>query len=238
VRTIPHCRLGLQIQESTDDSLATGLTLASIIIPNWVSFENHTVRQALIQILSDTKADFSQNHHTHIHYTYGLHRRCSTTNVHLTSPSSPLTTHEHLNCVSFPRSTDCHGEERYFCSMWRSVGFLMSLGVVIEGMTIAAFIILLLGGKQRREKGWAVLSIMVVIAAVVQAAAMSLTVSRVPLHTLRVTMGFNGLIARRHIYMKTILASLSVGFSTNPGSCVRSAGVCRLAVPLRLQLPP
>lgn len=53
----------------------------------------------------------------------------------------------------------------------------MSLGVVIEGMTIAAFMILLLGGKQRREQGWAVLSIMVAIAAVVQAAGMSITVS-------------------------------------------------------------
>lgn len=52
----------------------------------------------------------------------------------------------------------------------------MSLAVVIEGMTIAAFMILLLGSKQRREQGWAVLSIMVVIAAVVQAAGMSIMV--------------------------------------------------------------
>jgi formate hydrogenlyase subunit 3/multisubunit Na+/H+ antiporter MnhD subunit len=52
----------------------------------------------------------------------------------------------------------------------------MSLGVVIEGMTIAAFMILLFGGKQRREQGWAVLSIMVAIAAVLQAGGMSLTV--------------------------------------------------------------
>jgi formate hydrogenlyase subunit 3/multisubunit Na+/H+ antiporter MnhD subunit len=56
------------------------------------------------------------------------------------------------------------------------MAFLMSLGVVIEGMTIAAFLILLFGGKQRREQGWAVLSIMVAIAAVVQAGSMSLTV--------------------------------------------------------------
>jgi formate hydrogenlyase subunit 3/multisubunit Na+/H+ antiporter MnhD subunit len=62
--------------------------------------------------------------------------------------------------------------------MWRSVGFLMSLAVVLEGMTIAAFLILLLGGKQRREQGWAVLSIFVAIAAVVQAGSMSLTVSK------------------------------------------------------------
>lgn len=137
---------------------STGLTLASIIVPNWISFENHT------------------HHHTHIHYTYGLHRRCSSTNIHLTtSPSSPFTNYEHLTCVPFPRSAECHGDERYFCSMWKSMAFLMSLGVVFEGMAIAAFLILLVGGKQRREQGWGVLSIMVAIAAVVQAAGMSLT---------------------------------------------------------------
>lgn len=59
--------------------------------------------------------------------------------------------------------------------MWRSIGFLMSLGVVIEGMTIAAFIILLVGGKQRREQGWAVLVILVLVAALLQVAGMSLT---------------------------------------------------------------
>ncbi len=54
----------------------------------------------------------------------------------------------------------------------------MSLAVVVEGMTIAAFLILLIGGKQMREQGWAVLSIMVAIAAVVQAGGMSLIVSQ------------------------------------------------------------
>ena len=57
----------------------------------------------------------------------------------------------------------------------------MSLGVVVEGMTIAAFLILLLGDKQRREQGWAVLSIMVAIAAAVQAAGMSITVCQLPI---------------------------------------------------------
>jgi formate hydrogenlyase subunit 3/multisubunit Na+/H+ antiporter MnhD subunit len=112
----------------------------------------------------------------------------------------------------------------------------MSLGVVIEGMTIAAFMILLLGGKQRREQGWSVLSIMVVIAAVVQAAAMSLTVSPVLLSFRNSNGGVNLLMKYRRIYTKTILASSLVGFSTNPGSCVRSAGVCKLFARLRLQL--
>jgi len=58
--------------------------------------------------------------------------------------------------------------------MWKSVGFLMSFAIVIEGMTLAAFAILLGGGKQRREQGWGVLAILVVLAAFVQTAAMAL----------------------------------------------------------------
>jgi len=60
--------------------------------------------------------------------------------------------------------------------MWKSVGFLMSFAVVIEGMTVAAFVILLAGGKQRREQGWGVLAILTALAAFVQAGAMALMV--------------------------------------------------------------
>jgi formate hydrogenlyase subunit 3/multisubunit Na+/H+ antiporter MnhD subunit len=60
--------------------------------------------------------------------------------------------------------------------MWRSVGFLMSFAVVIEGMTIAAFVILLAGGKQRREAGWGALTVLTLISAVVQAISMALMV--------------------------------------------------------------
>lgn len=60
--------------------------------------------------------------------------------------------------------------------MWRSVGFLMSFAVVLEGMTIAAFAILLVGGKQKREQGWGVLTILVALAAFVQAIGMALMV--------------------------------------------------------------
>lgn len=52
----------------------------------------------------------------------------------------------------------------------------MSFAVVIEGMTIAAFIILIMGGKQRREQGWGVMTLLAVIAALVQACAMALIV--------------------------------------------------------------
>ena len=52
----------------------------------------------------------------------------------------------------------------------------MSFAVVIEGMTIAAFVILLAGGKQRREQGWGVMAILAGLAALIQVAAMALIV--------------------------------------------------------------
>ncbi|KAL9124610.1 MAG: hypothetical protein Q9217_006073 [Psora testacea] len=97
----------------------------------------------------------------HIHYTYGLHRRCSSL------------TH---TCSYFPQLTDCHND-RYFCSMWRSVGFLMSFAVVMEGMTIIAYIIIIAGGKQKRETGWKVLAGFHLLVGVLLGAGMSIIVS-------------------------------------------------------------
>ncbi|RMZ87681.1 hypothetical protein DV736_g5090, partial [Chaetothyriales sp. CBS 134916] len=132
----------------------TGLTIASIIIPNWISYE--------------TTTDSGRT----LHYNYGLHRRCQNTDV---PPSTSLSlATSALHCTEFPRYEECEGKARYFCSMWRSVGFLMSFAVVIEGMTIAAFAILLAGGKQRREAGWATLAILTAVAAFVQAIGLAL----------------------------------------------------------------
>lgn len=60
--------------------------------------------------------------------------------------------------------------------MWRSVGFLMSFAVVLEGMTIAAFVVLLVGGKQKREQGWGFMATMAALAALVQAVGGSIVV--------------------------------------------------------------
>jgi hypothetical protein len=62
--------------------------------------------------------------------------------------------------------------------MWRSVGFLMSFAVVLEGMSIVAYLVILSGGKRLRENGWGVLSLLVLTSVVVQAASMSIVVSR------------------------------------------------------------
>ncbi|KAK2779227.1 hypothetical protein FQN52_002523 [Onygenales sp. PD_12] len=96
--------------------------------------------------------------------SYGLHRRCFTL------------THSHSqSCERFPQYDDCQGSNnRYFCSMWRSIGFLMSFAVVLEGMTLITYLVILLGGKQARENGWRVLALLLVVVGVVQCAGMGL----------------------------------------------------------------
>ncbi|CZT06390.1 hypothetical protein WAI453_006215 [Rhynchosporium graminicola] len=95
------------------------------------------------------------------HYTktIGLHRSCSSTDN---------------TCVHFPTSQDCHGSDRYFCSMWRSVGFLMSFAAVMELATIVTYVIVLGGGKQKRQSGWKLLSFMLVLVGIVQCAGMAI----------------------------------------------------------------
>jgi hypothetical protein len=61
--------------------------------------------------------------------------------------------------------------------MWRTVGFLMSFAVVLEGIAIVAYLLILSAGKQLRESGWGILSLIIVLSAAVQAASMALVVS-------------------------------------------------------------
>lgn len=157
-----------------------------------------------LQLRSQTNPLFSfQPAH---HYSYGLHRRCSS----LTD-----------TCESFPQREDCHGEDRYFCSMWRSVGFLMSFAVVLEGMSIVAYLIILSGGKRLRENGWRLLSILIILSAVLQAASMSIVVGyrvdgvALPWYTDR---------SPRHTYSTTKTGSSLAGSSMSLGSSAPSAG--------------
>ena len=106
--------------------------------------------------------DASSNVGPPVHVSYGLHKRCSSLDG---------------SCHHFPSDAECHGDERYFCSMWRSVGFLMSFAIVIEGMTLIAFLVMITGGKQKREGGWGVMGALLVLGGVVQGIGMSLIVS-------------------------------------------------------------
>ncbi|KAK0946745.1 hypothetical protein LTR29_001915 [Friedmanniomyces endolithicus] len=96
---------------------------------------------------------------TPIRVSYGLHKRCSS----ITG-----------QCTTFPQYDDCLGEDRYFCSMWRSTGFLMNFSVVIELACVVAYITILVGGRASREAGWHVLASLLGVVAVAQMVAMAL----------------------------------------------------------------
>ena len=55
----------------------------------------------------------------------------------------------------------------------------MNFAVVIEGMTLITFMVVLLGGKQKRETGWKILSGLLVLVGALQCAGMALIVSPV-----------------------------------------------------------
>lgn len=52
----------------------------------------------------------------------------------------------------------------------------MSFAVVLEGICVVAYLIILSGGKRLRESGWRFLSLLIILAATVQAASMALVV--------------------------------------------------------------
>lgn len=58
--------------------------------------------------------------------------------------------------------------------MWRSVGFLMNFAVVLEGMTLIAFIVMLFGSLQKRIAGKTVITGFLLLVAVLQLVSMSL----------------------------------------------------------------
>jgi hypothetical protein len=98
-----------------------------------------------------------------LYIEYGLHQACSS----LTS-----------SCRPFPEPQDCQDSNgRYFCSLWRTTGFLMNLAAVLEFVTIVAYIVVLAGGKQKRRAGWKLLSIILLVTGMVQCAAMAIVAS-------------------------------------------------------------
>jgi len=85
--------------------------------------------------------------------TIGLHKRCASSTVG-------------NKCVPFPEESRCDGEDRSFCSMWRTTGFLMNFAVVAELATLVGFLVVLAGGRVKREgTGWKVLGGMLVAVA-------------------------------------------------------------------------
>jgi hypothetical protein len=96
-----------------------------------------------------------------IHVSYGLHKRCSS----ITG-----------QCTPFPQDTDCYGDDRSFCSMWRSTGFLMNFSIIFEVAVLVAYLVILVGGRGTREVGWKILSPLLLVVAAAQLGAMTLVV--------------------------------------------------------------
>lgn len=64
----------------------------------------------------------------------------------------------------------------HFCQMWRTTGFLMNIAAVLELATLIAYLVVIVGGKQKRENGWKVLVSMLVVIGAIQCFAMSTVV--------------------------------------------------------------
>lgn len=60
--------------------------------------------------------------------------------------------------------------------MWRSAGFLVSLAALLDLVTLVAFAITILGGRQKRQSGWPVLCGLLFLVAGTQCAAMAIVV--------------------------------------------------------------
>lgn len=134
------------------------MTLASILKPNWVSY-------------STTNYDPPYT----VTYTHslGLHEFCVASTEYGASPA-------HKSCRPWPGNDECSGDDhRSICSMWLSVGFLMNFAMVLELVAIVGLVVILAGGKQRRQSGWKVLGVLVGAVGVVLFAGMAIVVSTI-----------------------------------------------------------
>ena len=93
----------------------------------------------------------------------GLHKSCS----NLDDPP----------CRPFPYKELCQDGERYFCSMWRTVGFLASFSVILVLASLVCFFVVMRGGKFKRETGWPFVTGMLSFVAIVEFVIISIVVS-------------------------------------------------------------
>jgi len=137
------------------------MTISSIFLPNWISYSARSSPDSTsLAVL-----------------TLGLHSSCTNSPLHLSDLEDPgykTPKDSTLICTSFPTYEDCRDNDKSFCPMWRSVGWLMNVSAVMELVTVIAFVVILLGGKQKRESGWRILSFLLIVVAVMQCAGMSI----------------------------------------------------------------
>ncbi|KAM5364751.1 hypothetical protein ACJZ2D_011351 [Fusarium nematophilum] len=90
----------------------------------------------------------------------GLHKSCST----LDDP----------HCRAFPPKDLCENGERYFCSMWRTVGFMASFSTLLCLASLVTFAVIMGGGKYKRETGWPFVGAMLTLVSVVEFVTISI----------------------------------------------------------------
>ena len=104
--------------------------------------------------------------------------------------------------------------------MWRTVGFLMSFGVVVELCTLVSFVVIIAGGVQRRVQGWGVVVGVLVFSAFIQGVGMAIVVMQSP--NSRATRANSS----RPTSSTTTHASSPASASTPPGPCAPPPGRC------------
>jgi hypothetical protein len=146
-----------------------------------------------------------------IHVSYGLHKRCSS----ITG-----------QCTPFPQDQDCYGDDRSFCSMWRSTGFLMNFSIIFEVAVLVAYLVILVGGRGTREVGWKILTPLLLVVAAAQLVAMTLVVRLMSERDWDVVKSAYANVGNfRLTFMITTTASLLGGPWTSRGSSALSAGL-------------
>ncbi|KAI0134117.1 hypothetical protein BJ170DRAFT_591111 [Xylariales sp. AK1849] len=101
----------------------------------------------------------SENTNATFSHHMGLHESCTSLGE--------------AGCRPFPDEDDCRGDQ-FFCSMWRSSGFLMSFATIVELATAVSFVVVMAGGKYKREDGWKLIGGLLLADAVVEFAGMGL----------------------------------------------------------------
>ncbi|CAK7234746.1 hypothetical protein SCUCBS95973_009039 [Sporothrix curviconia] len=143
------------------------MTIAANIVPNWLYYVMYPTVPG-----SDP-----------YWMSLGLHKSCTSDLPDpAVSHASPLFARSASasaagSCRSFPhRDWDCGtgAHQQMFCSVWRTIGFLMALALVAELVTLAGFVMVLAGGRMKRDFGWRVLVPLIEAVGVMQLVAMAL----------------------------------------------------------------
>ncbi|PFH60815.1 hypothetical protein XA68_10276 [Ophiocordyceps unilateralis] len=96
----------------------------------------------------------------HVGKNIGLHKSCS----NLGTP----------HCHEYPTADMCENGLRSFCSLWRTISFMASLATILCLGCLTSFLVVMRGGKYKRETGWPFVTGMLSVVAVVELVLVSM----------------------------------------------------------------